>query len=331
MRRARIDITVNHERWLVSYADFITLLFSFFVVMYSISQVNEAKYKELSSTLEAVFTNESKSLKPIQVGDPVKSQSPSIIDGEAKGEDQGQGSFSKIADLPQLESQLESEFADLIEDELVTIDSNELWLKLELKSGILFSSGGATPNDAARSVFEDIASLLKGFDNVLQIEGFTDNQPISTARFPSNWELSAARSASIVKLLAEFGVRPERMSAVGYGQYQPIDVNTTAAGRANNRRVVVMVARRTAARLTLPATDAMDLTRVNGRAKDNSLSTLSRAQDRAVEAAEMKQLAQQVLLRELQKSTAEPEPDKRPPLTPQVLGSGEIRYSGQAQ
>lgn len=331
MRRARIDLKVNHERWLVSYADFITLMFAFFVVMYSISQVNEAKYKELSTTLEAVFTNESKSLEPIQIGDPIKSQRPSIIDGEVKGEDQGQGNFSKLADLPQLESQLETEFSDLIEDELVTIDSNELWLKLELKSGILFSSGGATPNEAARSVFEDIASLLKGFDNVLQVEGFTDNQPINTARFPSNWELSAARSASIVKLLAEFGVRPERMSAVGYGQYQPVDVNTTAAGRANNRRVVVMVARRTAERLALAVTDAMDLTRVNQRAKDISRSALSRAQDRAAETEEIKRLAQQALLREIEKNTAVSEADSRPPLTPEVLESGEIRYSGQPQ
>jgi len=341
MRRPRHDIKVNHERWLVSYADFVTLLFAFFVVMYSISQVNEAKYKELSSTLEAVFSTEAKSLDPIQIGQPVKSQTPSIVNGEARGDDQGAGSFSKIAELPQLESQLESEFADLIEDELVTLDSNELWIKMELKSSILFASGGTEASEAARAVFEDVATLLKGFDNIIQVEGFTDNQAISSQRFPSNWELSAARASSIVKLLAEFGVRPQRMAAVGYGEYQPVADNASAEGRANNRRVVLMIARQAAERLPMPVTDAVDITRQGNRSTDISRSTVTRLQDRAVAINEMKQLARESLLQELQAealaqaalSNGDGGSDNsdETALQPQILDSGEIRYSAEPQ
>jgi len=252
-RRRPVEVSVNHERWLVSYADFITLLFAFFVVMYSISQVNQSKYRVLSNTLLEAFSDEgARAIDVIQVGELSRSSEPSVIDTpamvEVVGEEgtkgqPGDGAFDKTAELPQLSDMFEDEFADLITDEQVQIHSNEFWLEIELKAGILFDSANAEPSIVAESIFADMAQLLKGWDNPIQVEGFTDNIPINNSRFPSNWELSAARASSVVKLLMKGGVAPERLSAVGYGEFQPVASNANAQGRTANRRVVLMVAR----------------------------------------------------------------------------------------
>jgi len=252
-RRRPVEVSVNHERWLVSYADFITLLFAFFVVMYSISQVNQSKYRVLSNTLLEAFSDEgARAIDVIQVGELSRSSEPSVIDTpamvEVVGEEgtkgqPGDGAFDKTAELPQLSDMFEDEFADLITDEQVQIHSNEFWLEIELKAGILFDSADAEPSIVAESIFADMAQLLKGWDNPIQVEGFTDNIPINNSRFPSNWELSAARASSVVKLLMKGGVAPERLSAVGYGEFQPVASNANAQGRTANRRVVLMVAR----------------------------------------------------------------------------------------
>lgn len=248
-RRRPVDLSTNHERWLVSYSDFVTLLFAFFVVMYSISQVSESKYRVLSETLTTVFDDRAPalSLDPINIGTPVVEAKPSVLEGGGEFDVDhimpGDGAFDKTADLPQLSDLFEDEFSDLIEDELVQIHSNEMWLEVELKSSVLFDSAEATPTRAARSIFQDIAQLLKNFENPIQVEGFTDNVPISNARYASNWELSSARAAAAVKLMVDAGVDPKRLAAVGYGEYQPVADNSTEQGRAANRRVVLMIAR----------------------------------------------------------------------------------------
>ncbi len=245
-RRRPVELQINHERWLVSYADFITLLFAFFVVMYSISQVNESKYRVLSDTLISAFNeDQQKSLKPIQVGDPSLAVDPSLVDLEkiGKGDFSGDGAFDKTADLPQLADQFTEQFADLLNDEVVQIHSNEFWLEVELKANILFESADAEPSAEAEAIFADVAAILKDYNNPIQVEGFTDNVPINNSRYLSNWELSSARAAAVVKLLAENEVDPKRLSAVGYGEYQPIADNATEVGRSENRRVVLMIAR----------------------------------------------------------------------------------------
>jgi len=247
-RRRTVDLHVSEERWLVSYADFVTLLFAFFVVMYSVSQVSESKYRTLSSTLVEAFSEPERSLNPIQVGDPALASDPQVIKSEHQSDNQNAldaegGAFDKTADLPQLSDQFSQQFADLIDDELLQVNSNEYWLQIALNDSILFSSAAATPSLEAQTIFAEVADLLKGFNNPIQIEGFTDNQPINTAQFASNWELSAARAAAVVKILANNGVSPKRLAAVGYGQYQPIAENETPEGRSQNRRVVVMIAR----------------------------------------------------------------------------------------
>lgn len=267
-RRRRVDLHVNHERWLVSYADFITLLFAFFVVMYSISQVNESKYRVLSETLVDAFSDSvATTINPIQVGDPSRSSDPSVIDlpaqvenpGEERTQGQpGDGAFEKTAELPQLSDLFEDQFADLIDDELIQVHSNELWLEIELKSSILFNSADAEPSAEAENIFGEMAGLLKDWDNPIQVEGFTDDIPIRNGIYLSNWELSTARASSVVKLLMSGGVEPQRLAAVGYGEHQPIASNETPEGRQKNRRVVLMVSREKAERPRLADEEALD-------------------------------------------------------------------------
>ena len=252
-RRSPVDLHVNHERWLVSYSDFVTLLFAFFVVMYSISQVNEGKYRVLSSTLLEAFSVPQSAISPIQVGSPTLAVSPSAIEMNEPQEAQesGQGELENNADLSQLSNEFEQQFSDLIQDDLLRVNSNELWLEVELKDSILFPTASSAPSLQAKAIFEEIAKMLSGFNNPVQVEGFTDNIPINNRQFSSNWELSAARSASVVKILANNGVAPQRLSAVGYGEFQPIASNDTSEGRAQNRRVVLMIAREKSQRPTM--------------------------------------------------------------------------------
>ncbi|HEY7883930.1 MAG TPA: OmpA family protein, partial [Cellvibrionaceae bacterium] len=132
---------------------------------------------------------------------------------------------------------------DLIDSGLMQISSNEMWLQIELRDSILFPSGSAEASQQARDIFTEVSALLDDVDHPVQIEGFTDNIPISNERFPSNWELSAARASAIVKWMVEQGLDPSRLSAVGYGEHQPIASNNTLEGRAQNRRVAIMISR----------------------------------------------------------------------------------------
>ena len=133
-------------------------------------------------------------------------------------------------------------------------------LMIELNSSLLFGSGDAMPSDLAFNIIDKVAAILKPFDNPIHVEGFTDNQPIQTAQYPTNWELSSARSASIVRMLAMQGVNPARMASVGYGEFQPVANNATAEGRARNRRVVLVVSRNLDVRRSLTGTGTANAT-----------------------------------------------------------------------
>ena len=242
-RRRRVEEPENHERWLVSYADFITLLFAFFVVMYSISSINEGKYKVLSQALVGVFNDPDRSTRPIPIGEErpltTRPAQPLVIDSE-----QSQAAIGEAADpLQTIANDVRQAFGDLIASDQLTVRGNELWIEIELKSSLLFGSGDAMPSDMAFSIIDKVATILKPFDNPVHVEGFTDNQPISTAQYPTNWELSTARAASIVRMMALEGIDPRRMAAVGYGEFQPVADNATADGRGRNRRVVLVISR----------------------------------------------------------------------------------------
>ncbi len=237
-RRRRHEEHENHERWLVSYADFITLLFAFFVVMYSISSVNEGKYKILSDSLVGVFNQPDRAIVPIPVGEerPRTSQ-PDHAEADEASSERETDALKEIADS------VRQAFGNLIEADQLKVRGNELWIEIELSSSLLFSSGDAVPNGAAFEIIEKVANILAPYENPIHVEGFTDNQPINTWQFPTNWELSAARAASIVRMLALDGVKPSRLASVGYGEFQPVADNATAEGRARNRRVVLVISR----------------------------------------------------------------------------------------
>jgi chemotaxis protein MotB len=254
-RRRQPEEHVNHERWLVSYADFITLLFAFFVVMYSISSINEGKYKEISQALIGVFNDPQRTLKPIPIGDErpktVTPAKPLVKDSEQTDAGIAQASNDPLKSIA---DDISAAFGDLISSKQMTIRGNELWVEIELNSSLLFGSGDAMPSDVAFNIIDKVAKILEPFDNPIHVEGFTDDQPIRTSQYPTNWELSSARSASIVRMLAMEGVNPGRLASVGYGEFQPVANNATLEGRARNRRVVLVVSRNLDVRRSLTGT-----------------------------------------------------------------------------
>ncbi|MEO9242874.1 flagellar motor protein MotD [Pseudomonas inefficax] len=260
-RRRHTEEHENHERWLVSYADFITLLFAFFVVMYSISSINEGKYKVISQALLGVFNDPERSMKPIPIGEErplsVRPAEPLVKDSEQT--DAGLGATS-IDPLKTISDDVRDAFGDLIKSDQMTVRGNELWIEIELNSSLLFGSGDAMPSDQAFAIIEKVAGILKPFANPVHVEGFTDNLPIRTAQYPTNWELSSARAASIVRLLAMEGVNPARMASVGYGEYQPVASNDSAEGRARNRRVVLVISRNLEVRRSLTGSGSANAT-----------------------------------------------------------------------
>ena len=243
-RRRLQEEHANHERWLVSYADFITLLFAFFVVMYSISSINEGKYKVLSESLVGVFSEPERAIKPIPVGEQrLRATEPDLSMMEDNLNSGTSAGEPAIDPLQQIATSMQEAFGDLLATEQLTVRGNELWVEIELSSSLLFPSGDAVPNELAFALIEKVAKILAPYENPIHVEGFTDNLPISTAQYPSNWELSTARAASIVRMLAMDGVKPERLAAVGYGEFQPVADNASEEGRSRNRRVVLVVSR----------------------------------------------------------------------------------------
>jgi len=249
---------VNLERWLVSYADFITLLFAFFVVMYAVSSVNEGKYRVLSETLNAVFTVATRSDQPIQLGEPPRD--PLVLpDGplapgrsnpetgaqrpgtEGATGDAAAGRFKADGAALRIADELSISLQEYLDQGLVKITPTGDRIEIEMKERMLFGSGDARLSHDALRALRSMALTFKHIPGELQVEGHTDNVPISTAAFPSNWELSAARAASVVHFLARVGVEPARMSAVGLGEHRPVADNGDEKGRAANRRVTIVV------------------------------------------------------------------------------------------
>ena len=224
---------------MVSYADFITLLFAFFVVMYAISQVNEGKYKLLSDSLIQAFKPESASPE----------HSPDERAGAGPGNaNQAQASMKEIA------HEVVSALGDLVNTGQVRVTESGLGVAIEINSSVLFESAQAQLTPQAVPILRELARVLAPLPNDLQVEGHTDNASIATAQFPSNWELSSARASSVVRLFIDQGIASVRLVAVGYSDTRNIVPNTTADGRVRNRRVTVMILpERTRHRASVPA------------------------------------------------------------------------------
>lgn len=248
-RRQTTEDSIRNDRWVISYADFITLLFAFFVVMYAISSVNEEKYKNITEALSGVFVGLDQAIEVNPAPGEGKSESGfAIFIGGKTDVDVPEVTISppdqeETDVLKTIYDEMTVSFANLISDGKIRVTGNDLWLSIELRANYLFPSGGALPAIEADELLEKIAMMLKERENPIHVEGFTDNQPISTDEFPSNWELSAARAAAVVRLLGRFGVNPERMAAVGYGEFQPAYSNRTVEGQRLNRRVLIVVSR----------------------------------------------------------------------------------------
>jgi len=245
-RKKKQEEHENLERWLVSYADFMTLLFAFFVVMYSISSVNEGKYRVLSDSLSDTFQKDQSSQEVIEFDNkpsrPKDADSDNLIELPIPNDSIDDISEpDKNPTLNEISNEVSGAVEDLINNGLININENENWLEIEIKSSILFQSGGSVLSEAAEDVLASLADIIKIYPNQIQVEGYTDNVPIKTARFPSNWELSSSRAASVVHLFADEGVNPNNMQAIGYGEYRPKVSNGTAKGRSENRRVVLVI------------------------------------------------------------------------------------------
>ena len=280
-----LEDTNNHDRWMVSYADFITLLFAFFVVMYSISSVNEGKYKSLTDSLGTAFSNKNKQeklLDPVQIETPFNAIQPILLDKPAvtfkpvpvdspamtfepissnnsaatvnpvpldnqtaaeveKKRELSEGILKERRQLNEVSDQLENALGVFIDAKLVSVKRNDYWIALEMNSELLFLSGEATLSQKAGPVLEKIAEVINPLPNAINVEGHTDNIPIGTLKFPSNWDLSSARATSVVQEFVKAGINPTRLSAIGYGEFHPIGDNNTEEGRFKNRRVILVL------------------------------------------------------------------------------------------
>ncbi len=262
-RKKKHEEHVNAEAWAIPYGDLVTLLFALFTVMYAMSSVNEGKFRVLSDSMIAAFNGAPKSMRPVNIGerDPgkggdqqltgvtptvfIKTEDKSTPDSKLTPRDPTKTESKTSNDLPgaliRMQRQVQDAMQSLIDAKLVTVRRENMWLEIEINADILFPSGAGEFAPAAEPVLDKLAQVLKPFPNPIRVEGHTDDRPIRTAAFPSNWELSAARAASVVHQFTRQGIDPLRLEIVGFGEFHPRMPNDTTEGRNANRRVVVLV------------------------------------------------------------------------------------------
>ncbi|HTI45723.1 MAG TPA: flagellar motor protein MotD [Casimicrobiaceae bacterium] len=231
----------NHERWLVSYADFITLLFAFFVVMYAISTLNEGKYKVLSDALvmafrhDRVVTPQTTGVAPINRTTATPFPQPlrqKLVDPLRREQER------KLLDLA---SKIKEALAPLVKTGQVRLTQLPKGIAVEINASVLFAPGQASLQPESIDALQAVAQVLTTTSDAVQVEGHTDNVPIASAQFPSNWELASARASSVVRLFVASGVDAARLTASGYADNRPVESNDTPDGRARNRRVTLLI------------------------------------------------------------------------------------------
>ncbi len=245
---------VSHERWLVSYADFITLLFAFFVVLYASSQVDKRKVGRLAMAIQVAFQEmgvfQGVPAQPSRgTVDPVQSSGMQVVENAQRAAilarialQAEQPESPENGDLAQLQNELETTLAAEIRSQEIAMRREPDGLVISLREAGFFESGSVQMKAGSQMVFDRIAGLLHKRDCRVRIEGHTDNVPIHNAQFSSNWELSTARATEVVRLLImRDGYDPSRLSAAGYAEYHPVATNGTIEGRGMNRRVDIVV------------------------------------------------------------------------------------------
>lgn len=255
-RRKRPRPHANHERWLVSYADFITLLFAFFVVLYASSQVDHRKVGRLAMAIQVAFQElgvfpDSNTQIPLDTSEPMPFSTVQAIENTKHNAELGRitsrpedslAAASEEANLTTLQAELQQALQREIAQHTVALHRETEGLVISLREFGFFDSGSAALKPSALPALDRIASILSVRICRLRIEGHTDNVPIHTAQMASNWELSTARSTELVRLLIlRYRFPPERLSAAGFAEYHPIASNQTLQGRAQNRRVDVVI------------------------------------------------------------------------------------------
>lgn len=265
-RKRKAPEHANHERWLVSYADFITLLFAFFTTMYAISTVDAQKMGRMVISMRAAFdstmfgvgsdtlslsngngaapalsrdlmefvdTPKDKVLPDYRITNLKELKTNFLRNALPRGE---------VIALSKLKKRIEDHIAARKMEGKVETRLEERGLVISLGEGGFFDSGSDLLKPEGRELLDNLASDLTRLQNQIRVEGHTDDVPIQTVRFPSNWELSTARATSIVAyFVSRYRFTPKQLSAAGYGEFRPIDTNSTPEGRARNRRVDIIV------------------------------------------------------------------------------------------
>jgi len=266
-RRLKSTITedTHLERWLVSYADYMTLLFALFVVLYAFALVKEEKYALLSDSLGEVFhlsgrqeqggqgvVVQNSSNTPLTSGDKISQDNDynkGLLDAVGSEPVEGDSQIveleSKYVGTPfsSMKDKLMQDLLEVIEDGSAKIEEDENWLTIEFRSGLLFDSGSAMTRQITKAVLKKVIGTIAPANNYIHVRGYTDDQGINNEQFQSNWQLSSARASAIVQELQLLKVEPERLAIEAYGQYRPKVDNVDAESRAKNRRVVIAISK----------------------------------------------------------------------------------------
>lgn len=266
-RKKRHKAHANHERWLVSYADFITLLFAFFVVLYASSQADKKKAAQVAASIKGAFQQlgvfTGSAVEGVGVPGSPGILNPELTDAPLKvvkvagNSEKSPGGTGFGIDVDELRHQLETALGDEIRQHEIQMRVTPEGLVVSLREVGFFNSGRAELLENGHKTLTRIATILGGRGFEIRVEGHTDNVPVHNSRFKSNWELSTARATTVVSLLIEqHGFDPLLVSAAGYSEYRPVESNKTAGGRAANRRVDLVVVGHVQAKDKLAGTKA---------------------------------------------------------------------------
>ncbi|OUR74652.1 flagellar motor protein [Marinomonas sp. 42_23_T18] len=249
---ARNNTNQNKHRWILSYADFITLLFAFFVALYSISLKNQGSSKLLTETLEGVLQAVQLSVKPISLGkvttgnavdDAFQELTPDRDSDPSPSPVQNQATIVKkeLKVVQELNQMILTHLGEYQQNGLISINESELWIEIELKAGLLFSSGEFELTNEAVAVLISITQVLKKYSYPIVVEGHTDNLPVLNNTYSSNWQLSSARASSVVDELIGSGINPQLIAVLGLSSEKPKVRNSNDFSRARNRRVTLKI------------------------------------------------------------------------------------------
>ena len=239
-RKKYQDEEESQDRWIVSYADFITLLFAFFVVMYALSSVNEGKYRILSDSILNAF-GKSPAAPVINLDQPGGAALQPGIAPPVKQQRKTEAVRQERELMTGIARDIRMLMEPLVNQGKVRVTQTPRGVNIEINASVLFAPGDAQLNAGSIEALKAVARVLKEVDNAVRVEGHTDSVPIHTVQFPSNWELSAVRASSVVRLFIENGVEEARLTVAGHGPTQPVAANDTSEGKTRNRRVEVIV------------------------------------------------------------------------------------------